>query len=84
MFRLKLLFILCLYNITHGGIIVKDNEISPSVIIIGAGAAGIAAASKLYENGFKDVKIFEADERIGGRIHSTLFRKIKQNYCVKH
>jgi monoamine oxidase len=32
------------------------------------GAAGYAAACKLLENGFKNVKIFEADNRIGGRI----------------
>ncbi|XP_043478885.1 spermine oxidase-like isoform X2 [Leptopilina heterotoma] len=60
-------------HIALGSIIVTDSEKSPSVIIVGAGAAGIAAASKLYQNGFKDVKIFEADGRIGGRIYSTLF-----------
>ncbi|KAK5638612.1 hypothetical protein RI129_012907 [Pyrocoelia pectoralis] len=41
---------------------------SPRVIIIGAGAAGISAASRLVENGFTDVKILEAEDRIGGRI----------------
>ena len=44
-----------------------------SVIVIGAGVAGIAAAAKLTENGFDDVKILEASDRIGGRIHSVLF-----------
>src|SRR5215207_8135598 len=37
------------------------------VIIIGAGAAGIAAATKLKKAGF-DVTILEARNRIGGRI----------------
>lgn len=62
--------------------IVSGSEKSPSVIIIGAGAAGIAAASSLYQNGFKDVKILEADERIGGRIYSVLFRMLLQNITV--
>lgn len=43
------------------------------VIIIGAGAAGIAAASRLAENGFKNFLILEAENRIGGRIYSTRF-----------
>jgi monoamine oxidase len=38
------------------------------VVIIGAGAAGVAAASKLDRNRF-DVLILEAEDRIGGRIH---------------
>lgn len=40
------------------------------IIIIGAGASGIAAATKLYENGFANITILEAENRIGGRIHS--------------
>ncbi|KAJ8931980.1 hypothetical protein NQ314_015064 [Rhamnusium bicolor] len=46
---------------------------NPSVIVIGAGAAGIAAATKLLENGFINVTILEAENRIGGRIHSVDF-----------
>ncbi|XP_030754642.1 spermine oxidase-like isoform X4 [Sitophilus oryzae] len=45
----------------------------PKVLIIGAGAAGIAAATKLLKNGFEDVTILEAEDRIGGRIHSVEF-----------
>lgn len=41
------------------------------IIIVGAGAAGIAAASKLFENGFKHVTILEAENRIGGRLYTT-------------
>lgn len=40
---------------------------SKKVLIIGAGAAGIAAASRLKKAGF-DVTILEARNRIGGRI----------------
>uniref|UniRef100_A0A182JEI8 Amine oxidase domain-containing protein n=1 Tax=Anopheles atroparvus TaxID=41427 RepID=A0A182JEI8_ANOAO len=46
-------------------------ETEPNVLIIGAGAAGIAAATRLLERGFKKLKILEAQDRIGGRIHSV-------------
>ena len=41
-------------------------------MILGAGAAGLAAASRLIRSGFLDVKIIEASNRTGGRIHSSL------------
>ncbi|KAI5709102.1 hypothetical protein M8J76_010176 [Diaphorina citri] len=40
------------------------------LIIIGAGAAGIAAATKLLPNGIQDLIILEAEDRLGGRIHN--------------
>ncbi|KAK9887446.1 hypothetical protein WA026_022592 [Henosepilachna vigintioctopunctata] len=43
------------------------------VIIIGAGAAGIATASRLLQNNITDFRILEAEKRIGGRIHSVHF-----------
>lgn len=45
----------------------------PKILIIGAGASGIAAATRLYENGLTNIKILEAERRIGGRIHSLPF-----------
>ena len=39
-----------------------------SVVIVGAGVAGLAAASELRANGFEDVVVLEARDRIGGRI----------------
>ena len=39
--------------------------------ILGAGPAGLAAASKLIRSGFLDVKILEASNRTGGRVHSS-------------
>ncbi|RMF79803.1 MAG: FAD-dependent oxidoreductase [Chloroflexi bacterium] len=40
-----------------------------STIIIGAGAAGLAAARTLYDAG-RRIRILEARDRIGGRIHT--------------
>ncbi|KAK4877828.1 hypothetical protein RN001_010334 [Aquatica leii] len=45
----------------------------PSVIIIGAGASGIAAATRLLKNGITNITILEAEGRIGGRIYSVRF-----------
>ncbi|KOC63640.1 Spermine oxidase [Habropoda laboriosa] len=45
----------------------------PKTIIIGAGAAGIAAATRLMKNGLENVTILEAKNRIGGRINTVDF-----------
>lgn len=58
------------------GLIGSLNEIhadSPRVVVVGAGASGIAAATKLLENGIDDVLILEAEDRIGGRIKTIQF-----------
>ena len=39
------------------------------VVVVGAGAAGMAAARALIERGL-DVTVVEADNRIGGRVHT--------------
>lgn len=44
-----------------------------AVVIIGAGISGFTCATKLIENGFTDVKVVEAEDRIGGRIFTTSF-----------
>lgn len=41
------------------------------IVIIGAGAAGMAAATKLLDNGFRNLTILEAEKRIGGRINTV-------------
>jgi spermine oxidase len=43
---------------------------SQKIVIVGAGLSGVSAAAKLMENGFNDIVILEAEDRIGGRIHS--------------
>lgn len=45
------------------------------IVIIGSGAAGIATASRLYKNGFNNITILEAENRIGGRINTIEFGK---------
>jgi monoamine oxidase len=49
--------------------------LNSKILIIGAGAAGIAAAAHLLEKGFKNLLILEAKNRIGGRIHTVKFCK---------
>lgn len=44
-----------------------------TVIIIGSGVAGIAAATKLLKNNFERFIILEAENRIGGRIQTIPF-----------
>ena len=45
-----------------------------NIVIIGAGASGLAAASRLCEQGIlsSQITILEAENRIGGRIHTQL------------
>lgn len=52
---------------------VISTQNNPSILIIGAGPSGIAAATKLLRNNFTNVRIFEAEDRIGGRIRSVKF-----------
>ena len=42
------------------------------IVIIGAGASGLAAASRLFERGINpaQITILEAENRIGGRVHT--------------
>lgn len=41
----------------------------PDTVVIGGGAAGIAAARRLHDAG-EDVLLVEASDRLGGRAHS--------------
>ncbi|KAM6972661.1 spermine oxidase [Aplochiton taeniatus] len=43
----------------------------PRIVVIGAGLAGLAATKTLLENGFTDVIVLEASDRIGGRVQSV-------------
>ncbi|XP_001653661.2 peroxisomal N(1)-acetyl-spermine/spermidine oxidase [Aedes aegypti] len=48
-------------------------KMSARIIIVGAGASGLAAASCLYEHGLTNLVILEATDRIGGRVHTVPF-----------
>ncbi|XP_049346850.1 polyamine oxidase 2-like isoform X1 [Solanum verrucosum] len=47
----------------------RRNAASPSVIVIGGGFAGLAAARTLYDASFQ-VVVLESRDRIGGRVHT--------------
>lgn len=50
-----------------------ENGINPTaktVVVIGAGIAGLAAAKKLQEAGFK-VRVLEAQDKVGGRLRTN-------------
>lgn len=65
-----ILFFTLIFNYTCLVFAFRNNF---SVIIVGAGPAGIAAATKLLSNNFRDILILEAEPKIGGRIHSVKF-----------
>ncbi|KAF7382464.1 hypothetical protein HZH68_015383 [Vespula germanica] len=67
------MFLLAIYLFLLFNCVICNLENSPRIVIVGAGASGIAAASKLYENGFENILILEAQDRIGGRIHTIQF-----------
>ncbi len=46
-----------------------------SVVIIGAGLAGLSCAKYLIENDINDLIIIEANEQIGGRCQTIQFCK---------
>lgn len=68
---LKLLLSLTLIFISTQVSGEKKNQ--PKIIIVGAGLAGLSAAMRLMENGFTNIIILEAENRVGGRIYSEKF-----------
>lgn len=64
----------------HSNVLVQRRSIvtknmNKKIIIIGGGAAGFAAASRLILNGFNNLVILEAEDRIGGRVHTIPYGK---------
>ncbi|XP_070537839.1 peroxisomal N(1)-acetyl-spermine/spermidine oxidase-like [Ptychodera flava] len=52
-------------------------ESKPTVVVVGAGLAGLAAASKLVKSNKFNVKVLEAADRAGGRVNTSW------NLCLK-
>jgi protoporphyrinogen oxidase len=50
-----------------------EEEERVSVVVVGAGVAGLACASALASAGVNDVLILEAGDRVGGRVRSVDF-----------
>lgn len=46
---------------------------NPAIVVIGAGASGVAAATYLLEQGHTNLIVLEAEKRIGGRVHTVPF-----------
>ncbi|KAK3094799.1 hypothetical protein FSP39_006369 [Pinctada imbricata] len=57
---------------------------SQRVVIIGAGVAGLSAARTLMDNGIDDFLIVEAQDRIGGRVHTLYSENSTKILSVKH
>lgn len=58
----------------------KEKFLQEKIVIIGAGAAGISAASKLLEYGYQNIVVLEADDRIGGRIQTEYYDDDHEKY----
>ncbi len=61
---------------------VKMARRQPTIVIIGAGIAGIAAADCLQKAGLTNYKVLEATTRTGGRIHTQWFGEGKHMSMV--
>ena len=47
------------------------------VIIVGGGIAGLYAALKLHDQGFTDISIYEAKDRLGGNVYTYYDKDIQ-------
>jgi tryptophan 2-monooxygenase len=64
-------------NATEGRILpnnyLRNLNRNVSIAIIGAGFSGLAAFERLHYAGFKQIDLFEASDRIGGRVYPIPF-----------
>lgn len=49
----------------------KNEKINESIIIVGAGVAGLGVAMELRKRGYQNIKILEARDRLGGRVWTS-------------
>lgn len=50
------------------------NKVDCKVAVIGGGLSGLIIAEGLQEKGYKDVTVFEKDERLGGKLHTIWYK----------
>lgn len=70
-------FIVCLVLVAINGL--PENDQVPRrkdarVAIVGAGMAGLSTAARLLEDGYTDFDIFEAQDKVGGRVMPVKYR----------
>lgn len=71
-----LLHQLMLNCLNHFNCFTRIPSEQPSIVIIGAGISGLAAADRLINKyKFENVMILEASDRVGGRIYPVPFGK---------
>ena len=58
-----------------------EDTVQTDVLIIGAGLAGLTVAYRLYQKGY-DIDVFEARQRVGGRVHSVFLRNQEDTYSI--
>ena len=51
------------------------------VSVVGAGLAGLTAAYRLWQKGY-DIDVFEARNRVGGRVHSVFIKNLDNGYSI--
>lgn len=62
----------------------SDEVLTIKTAIIGAGLAGVAAATHFLEEKYEDFMIFEALNRIGGRVQTIEFGKLIIKNIIKN
>jgi hypothetical protein len=60
-------------GVLHAFLGIGLNDADPSIIIVGGGVAGLAAAHELSKLGIDDILLLEAGDRLGGRLRSIDF-----------
>jgi monoamine oxidase len=60
------------------GIPGSEDAEATTVVIVGAGAAGLSAARQLLKEGVTDIVVVEAQGRIGGRIKQVRIPALKK------
>jgi monoamine oxidase len=76
MFYIKAIWFLVSINfflVSHISCGSADVSKNDRIVIVGAGAAGISAISRLLESGYNNVILLEAQDYMGGRVQTIPF-----------